>query len=149
MANILLEYLRRIDERKYLTGRERRESLRELSKALDEIWKIRKSNPSKALEDLEEMSKYRIEYGEYLMPIKDIGGFENLKQSLIKAQEKNDKDAAFDLIAEKNVDVKLLRWAYPSLEAYNVKVRTEKEYWWREELTMEEFQFLGRMVGAM
>ena len=49
MANILLEYLRRIDERYYLTGREHRQFLRELEKALDEIWKIRKSKPSEAL----------------------------------------------------------------------------------------------------
>lgn len=62
--------------------------------------------------------------------------------------EKTDKEIAFDLIDTKNVDIKLLKWAYPSVEAYNVKVRTEKDYWWREELTKEEFDFLGRMVGA-
>jgi len=58
------------------------------------------------------------------------------------------KAKAFDLIDIKNVDIKLLKWAYPSVEAYNVKVRVEKDYWWREELTKEEFEFLGRMVGA-
>ena len=58
------------------------------------------------------------------------------------------KAEAFDLINSKNVDIKLLKWAYPSVEAYNVKVRSEMHYWWREELTDVEFQFLGRMVGA-
>ena len=71
-----------------------------------------------------------------------------IEQGLLKAQEKSDKEIAFDLINTKNVDIKLLKWAYPSVEAYNVKVRTEKDYWWREELTNEEFEFLGRMVGA-
>ena len=61
---------------------------------------------------------------------------------------KSRKELAFDLIDTKNVDIKLLKWAYPSVEAYNVKVRAEKDYWWREELTKEEFDFLGRMVNA-
>lgn len=61
---------------------------------------------------------------------------------------KSKKEKAFDLINEKDIDVKLLKWAYPSVEAYNVKVRTEKDYWWRKELTQEEFEFIGRMVGA-
>ncbi|MBO7691934.1 MAG: hypothetical protein J6T10_04780 [Methanobrevibacter sp.] len=72
----------------------------------------------------------------------------SIKQALLKAQEQEDKVKAFDLINEKDVDVKLLKWAYPSVEAYNVKVRTEKDYWWRKELTKEEFEFIGRMVGA-
>ena len=73
---------------------------------------------------------------------------ESYKQALLKAQEKTDKDIAFDLIDTKNVDIKLLKWAYPSVEAYNTKVRVEKDYWWRDELSKEEFEFLGRMVGA-
>jgi len=73
---------------------------------------------------------------------------EKVKKALLKAQRKNDKEIAFDLINTKDVDIKLLKWAYPDVEAYNVKVRTEKDYWWREELTKEEFEFLGRMVGA-
>lgn len=169
MANILLEYLRRIDERYYKTGREHRQFLGELTKALDEIWKIRKATPNEALKCLENLGGIEISHtesdrdedsnGDWVYDtitvndgsIKELyyKDFNNVRQALIQVQEKNDKDTAFDLINEKDVDIKLLKWAYPSLEAYNVKVRTEKEYWWREELTMEEFQFLGRMVGAI
>lgn len=77
-----------------------------------------------------------------------INHYYDIKNALIKAQIKSDKEIAFDLIDTKNVDIKLLKWAYPSVEAYNTKVRTEKDYWWRDELTKEEFEFLGRMVGA-
>lgn len=67
---------------------------------------------------------------------------------IAKLKIKNDKEIAFNLINTKNVDIKLLKWAYPSVEAYNVKVRSEKDYWWREELTQEEFEFIGRLAGA-
>ncbi len=73
---------------------------------------------------------------------------DTIKQALIKSQKKTDKEIAFDLIDTKNVDIKLLKWAYPNVEAYNVKVREQKDYWWREELTKEEFDFLGKMIGA-
>lgn len=74
--------------------------------------------------------------------------YDTIRQAFIKAQEQEDKSKAFDLINEKDIDVKLLKWAYPSVEAYNTKVRMEKDYWWRKELTKEEFEFIGRMVGA-
>jgi len=71
--------------------------------------------------------------------------YNTIKNYILKAQ---DKAKAFDLINEKDVDIKLLKWAYPSVEAYNTKVRVEKDYWWRKELTKEEFEFIGRLVGA-
>lgn len=71
-----------------------------------------------------------------------------IKHSLLKAIKQEDKVKAFDLINEKDIDIKLLKWAYPSVDAYNQKVREQKDYWWRKELTKEEFEFIGRMVGA-
>lgn len=59
----------------------------------------------------------------------------------------NDYAKAFKLINKKRVDMKLLHWAYPSVEAYNVKIREES--WRRDELTEEEFKFIGKMAGAM
>lgn len=74
--------------------------------------------------------------------------YEIVKKAVLRAEKKTDKEIGFDLIDAKNVDIKLLKWAYPSVEAYNVKVREQKNYWPREELTKEEFEFLGRLVGA-
>ena len=63
--------------------------------------------------------------------------------------QENEYKTAFDLINKKRVDIKLLHWAYPSCEAYNVKVREDKKNGWpREELTEEEFKFIGRLAGA-
>lgn len=60
----------------------------------------------------------------------------------------SDYKTAFELINEKRVDIKLLHWAYPSCEAYNVAVREKKDSWPREELTPDEFEFLGRLARA-
>ena len=118
-----------------------------VQEALERLEAIDNVKPSEALKCLETLGS--------VCPEEDVSAkeifyeeYDTIKQSLQKAEEKNDKEIAFDLIDIKNVDIKLLKWAYPSVEAYNVKVRTEKDYWWREELTQEEFEFLGRMVGA-
>ena len=75
---------------------------------------------------------------------------DTIKLTLRKVKDLNalDKARAFDIINEKRVDIKLLHWAYPSVEAYNVKVREQKDYWPRKELTPEEFEFIGKLGGA-
>lgn len=59
-----------------------------------------------------------------------------------------EKVLAFKLINEKRVDIKVLHWAYPSCEAYNVWVREHMDSFPRAELTQEEFEFIGRKAGA-
>lgn len=128
-----------------------------IKKALQRLEMIDSSKLSDALEYLEENLEY------YSKPICDgsmvkneyVGDYwhycinnEKIKDVLLKVQEQEDKAKAFNLIDVKNVDIKLLKWAYPSVEAYNVKVREHKDSFPREELTKEEFEFLGRMVGA-
>lgn len=129
------------------TTKELKPYLEQVKKELKRLEAIDNSNPSEALECLKEIKK---DWKWCLNTPKIYQAFEIVEQALLKSQEqeKSDKEIAFDLIDTKNVDIKLLKWAYPSVEAYNVKVRTEKDYWWREELTKEEFDFLGRMVGA-
>ena len=125
-----------------------------LKQALTELKFIKESNPSEALKGLDEITSPVIQAncyrgnGKSSQAIEYIKRVATIKQALLKAQEKTDKDIAFDLINTKNVDIKLLKWAYPSVEAYNVKVREQKDYWRRDELTKEEFDFLGRIVGA-
>lgn len=113
-----------------------------IEKALQRLEAIDNADSNKALEKLDSM--YRLcTLQHYYGPLDNC--YNTIKNYILNAQ---DKVKAFDLINEKDVDVKLLKWAYPSVEAYNVKVRTEKDYWWRKELTQEEFEFIGRLVGA-
>lgn len=130
-----------------------------LKQAFTELKAIKESNPSEELkyvngkiadleDDLQHYTMVDKDKCKEFFIREDLKQFTNIKQALLKAQEKSDKDIAFDLIDTKNVDIKLLKWAYPSVEAYNTKVRVEKDYWWRDELSKEEFEFLGRMVGA-
>lgn len=113
-----------------------------IEQALQRLEAIDNADSNEALERLDSM--YRL-----CTPQRYYGPLDNcyntIKNYILNAQE---KAKAFDLINKKDIDVKLLKWAYPSVEAYNVKVRTEKDYWWRKELTQEEFEFIGRMVGA-
>lgn len=111
----------------------------------DDYAKIDSSNHNEALETLKDMligNGINDNINDYvdnlILPI---------KQALIKAQS-NEYKLAFDLINKKRVDIKLLHWAYPSCKAYNDAVREKKEYWPREELTEEEFEFIGRLAGA-
>ena len=126
-----------------------------VEQALQRLETIDNAEPTGALKSLEVLEKtisslLKPILAEYEDDLSDTitANYFALKQALIKAQEQEDKVKAFDLINEKDVDIKLLKWAYPSVEAYNVKVRTEKDYWWRKELTQEEFEFIGRLVGA-
>ena len=105
---------------------------------------IENADPSDALECLEWIIKNYIGNDYYVYEEELI----TIKQALTKVQEQKDKVKAFDLINEKNIDIKLLKWAYPDLQAYNQKVRVEKDYWWRKELTQEEFEFIGKLAGA-
>jgi hypothetical protein len=106
---------------------------------------------SKELECFKRIKKYSIIVDYEKDIVKSIeellpNSCREVEQALLKAQEKEDKAKAFNLINNKNVDIKLLKWAYPSVEAYNVKVREQKDYWWREELTKEEFELLKRWL---
>ena len=115
--------------------------------ALKRLEVIDNSNPSEALEKLDKILDY---FGEAQIETMTLSkcNILTIKKALIKAQEQKDKIRAFDLINEKNIDIKLLKWAYPDLQAYNQKVRVEKDYWWRKELTQEEFEFIGKLAGA-
>ena len=93
--------------------------------------KIDNAKPSEALERLENNRNaipYAIDY-------------RIIKQALIKSQE---QEKVLEIIKEKKVDIKLIMWAGNMVEAYNQKVREQKDYWWREELTQEEFDLLKR-----
>jgi len=139
-----------------------------IEQALKRLEAIDNANPNRALECLEALGGVEISHteteqdedfnGEWVFdtvtvddgPIEYLYDeyFNTIKDYILKTQQQEDKAKAFNLINEKDVDIKLLKWAYPSVEAYNVKVRTEKDYWWRKELTKEEFEFIGRLVGA-
>ena len=121
------------------------DEFRNIIKELKRLEAIDNSNPSEALKELKHWKETNNENGVVWIPLFAV---EDIEQALIKAQKQEDKAKAFDLIDTKNVDIKLLKWAYPSVEAYNVKVREHKDSFPREELTKEEFDFLGRMVGA-
>lgn len=153
MINVLEDLIIEFDEMGYEptilcdTQKEVDSFRNRLKQVLDYLKAIDNSKPSKALEELD--SGFEVKTKEYgNMIAYGDEQIDTIEQALIKAQENEDKTKAFDLINEKDVDVKLLKWAYPSVEAYNVKVRTEKDYWWRKELTQEEFEFIGRIVGA-
>lgn len=139
---IITDYIEKIEEYEKKTGKQylanyiTKELCITIKEKLQRLEAIDNANPSEALNITKATEKYT---GIDLSII---------KQALLKAQEQEDKAKAFDLINTKNVDIKLLKWAYPSVEAYNVAVREQKDYWWREELTPEEFEFLGRLVGA-
>ena len=109
---------------------------------LKELQVIKDADSNDALEKLDSMYHLCTPQHYYF---KLDNCYNTIKNYILKAQ---DKVKAFDLINEKDVDIKLLKWAYPSVEAYNTKVRVEKDYWWRKELTKEEFEFIGRLVGA-
>lgn len=59
-------------------------------------------------------------------------------------EENAEYKRVLEVIKEKKVDIKLIMWAGNMVEAYNQKVREQKDYWWREELTQEEFDLLKR-----
>lgn len=74
----------------------------------------------------------RLEKYERVMipPIRDV---------MDQLAEKEKQDKILSILKNKKVDIKLVLWAGQKVEAYNVKVREQKDYWWREELTQEEF----------
>ena len=71
-----------------------------------------------------------------------------IEDALIKAEIDESKAKAFDIINEKRVDINLLHWAYPSCKAYNVAIKELKNTLFSKELTLEEFEFLGKLIGA-
>ena len=113
--------------------------------ALLELKQIKEANPSEALKCLEEMAKYRIEYSEYLMPIKDISEYKTIKQTLLKVQEQEKKLKALEIIKNKEVNVNILIsciiGAIEPLEFYNEKVSTNLK------LTQQEFELLKEVLG--
>lgn len=118
-----------------------------LKEELSKYKAIENSNPSKVLECLQSVEltlkeNRFLNEGSWL-----IDNIDTIKQALIKMQN-NEYKVAFDLINKKRVDIKLVHWAYPNCKAYNVAVREKKETWRREELTEEEFEFIGRLAGA-
>lgn len=117
--------------------------IEEVKKSLYRLEEIDNADPSKALKCLNRIREF------LLNRIKTVSfqDLRDIEQALIKMQN-NEYKVAFDLINKKRVDIKLLHWAYPSCEAYNVAVREKKETWPREELTEEEFEFIGRLAGA-
>ena len=76
------------------------EALDTIKQALFESKQIKEVNSSKALECLEEMAKYRIEYSEYLMPIKDLNEYKTIKQALLelKAIKESNPNEALELV---------------------------------------------------
>ena len=112
-----------------------------LKQVLDYLKAMDNSNPSEALECLEEMAKYRIEYSEYLMPIKDINEYKTIKQALLKAQK---QEKALEIIKKKAVNVNTLIssiiGAIEPLEFYNEKVSTNLK------LTKQEFELLKEVL---
>ena len=115
----------------------------EVKKSLRRLEEIDNADPSEAMKCLNRIR-------EFLLNRISTVSFQDLRdieQALIKMQN-NEYKIAFDLINKKRVDIKLLHWAYPSCKAYNVAVREKKETWPREELTEEEFEFIGRLAGA-
>lgn len=65
--------------------------------------------------------------------------FQELQNDL---EEKEKQDKILEILKNKKVDIKLVLWAGQKVEAYNVVVREQKDYWWREELTQEEFDLI-------
>lgn len=125
------------------------EVVEEVKKSLRRLEEIDNADPSEALKSLKELRVIANTYcsfnGTQCEHNKELADI--IEQALIKMQN-NEYKVAFDLINKKRVDIKLLHWAYPSCKAYNVAVREKKETWWREELTEEEFEFIGRLAGA-
>ena len=62
-------------------------SYKKCKERLIRLAQIDNANPSKALEYLEWMGKHRIEFSEFLFPIKDTSEYKTIKQALVKAQE--------------------------------------------------------------
>ena len=131
----------------------KRDKVNTMSKELERLEKLteyfepyEEDDSDKALECLGNIYLFSDDYNDGIYRFEKE--YNTIKNYILKTQENEDKAKVFDLINEKDVDIKLLKWAYPSVEAYNVKVRTEKDYWWRKELTKEEFEFIGRLVGA-
>lgn len=87
----------------------------------------------------------RIDEKNYITEREHKQFYKAVETAINKKDENVDKVDAFELINKKNVDIKTVKWAYPSVEAYNVWAKTYK----REELRKEEFEFLGKLAKAL
>jgi len=86
----------------------------------------------------------RIDERNYITEREHKEFYKVVETAINKKDESADKKDAFELINKKDVDIKTVKWAYPSVEAYNTWAKTYK----REELTKEEFEFLGKLSNA-
>ena len=112
--------------------------------ALLELKAIKDANPSEALECLEEMAKYRIEYSEYLMPIKDISEYKTIKQTLLKAQE---QEKVLKVILKKRIDLESF---YSTFVKDDLDYKYYEKYYGTyglEKLTQEEFLLLKEVLA--
>ena len=103
---------------------------------------LNNTKPNDALNELELVENWikdrELEISNVIEP-----SLNTIKQALIKAQEQQLKDKAFELIILKNVDVNEIR-PNATAKAYNSKIP-----YYRQSLTVEEFRFLKEMVHRL
>ena len=103
---------------------------------------LNNTKPNDALNELELVENWikdrELEISNVIEP-----SLNTIKQALIKAQEQQLKDKAFELIILKNVDVNEIR-PNATAKAYNSKVP-----YYRRPLTDDEFRFLKEMVHRL
>lgn len=82
-----LECLKRIDERNYITEREHKEFLKVVEQALLRLEAIDNTNPSEALECLEEIKDFTCPSNRNECVEDYFNNYSNIKQALIKSQD--------------------------------------------------------------
>ena len=115
-----------------------------VKKALQRLESIDNSNPSEALECLVEIGKTLMFTDEETLESKSLkevmpNYYATIEQALLKAQE---QEKVFEIIKEKNVDIRWISENNPSREEYNTYIWTQGYCF--DTLDEEEFELLKR-----
>ena len=110
-----------------------------IKEALFELKAIKEAKPSEAMECIKRIWDDIDAYNDFRQ---DFKGLKIIENYILKAQE---QEKALKVIFEKKVDVYMLN-DLGTLEDYNEWVL--KKYGTYYQLTQDEFEFIGRLVGA-
>lgn len=122
-----------------------------LFEVLNEVEEILDVNPSKALYELDNMANYRIEYSDYLMPIKDTSEYKTIRQALLKEQllEKENHSEELEILSilkehRINIDTLYSR-DFKNVNDYNLDYSTSI----KQELTRKKFYLIMKWLGKV
>ena len=124
-----------------------------IKQALQRLESIDNSKPSETLEILDDFKNGLVNKETGMIMFNQVwfkNQIDTIKQALLKAQE-NEK--VLEIIKKKRIDIGLLKHCEYHTE-YNVEIaehndelKTYQDWWYRKELTKEEFDLLKRWLG--